>query len=913
MSNQLIFSSKVVFVGGNAITLPVAASDPGTAVNGDLYYNSTTNHIKSYVNGAWHTIQEDGISALTGDVTASGPGSAAATIAAGAVTASKLGTITDGVTLDQSGAGATLEVKALGIANAQIANSTIDLTTKVTGILPNSNTTATNANTASTIVARDSSGNFTAGTITAALTGAASANVLKAGDTMSGTLDMGANKITTTYVPLNAADLTNKAYVDAHAGTASSALDGTFVIQNTASPTKQMNFSAAGITAGQTRTITMPDANVDLGNLTNSNISASAAIVYSKLSLTNSIVNNDINGSAAIAYGKLALSGSIVDSDISASAAIALNKLAALTANKVLLSDASGFISASSVSNTTLGYLDATSSIQTQIDSKLATSAFTDAAVTGKLITGFTSGAATVLATDTILQAINKLDGNIGLRALDADVIKKNGSVAFTADQSMGGFKLTNLANGTTSNDAINYSQLQAVANGNIWLAPILDPDLVDDSLSAPPGSPVSNTVYLIGASPSGLWAGLAGHVVYYSGSSWIDILSRAVQVGDRFGIIMEHGAIGNLGGNMVGNSYKIAQVTNATPGSYAYSYHTPALYDTVLDNNSASQHFSHSYNYNGSAWVEIAGPGVITPGNALSFSGNTLNVLYDNVTLDLTTNQLEVKAGGISDSHINASAAIAYSKLAALTTGKALQSNASTGFIEVSSVTNTELGYLSGVTSAIQTQLGNKASTTLNNLGTTAINANLIAAADLTSDLGTSAARWNNLFVGTVDSGASALTLKSSASNGSIVLNPNGTGTIDLKVAKLRQTDSSTGTNWMETQYFDALSLSANISSATEISSSLSFALASFNGAIINYTIKEATSNSTRVGQLYVCTDGTVASSSDQYSETASLGSASILSLDATITGGNVVIRYNNTHATNAATMRCQIRRLRA
>ena len=52
----------------------------------------------------------------------------------------------------------------------------------------NSATTAASANTASAIVARDASGNFTAGTITAALTGAASSNVLKAGDTMTGAL-----------------------------------------------------------------------------------------------------------------------------------------------------------------------------------------------------------------------------------------------------------------------------------------------------------------------------------------------------------------------------------------------------------------------------------------------------------------------------------------------------------------------------------------------------------------------------------------------------------------------------------------------------------------------------------------------------------------------------------------------------
>ena len=49
------------------------------------------------------------------------------------------------------------------------------------GTISNSATTATNLNTASAIVARDASGNFTAGTITAALTGTASGNLVSGG------------------------------------------------------------------------------------------------------------------------------------------------------------------------------------------------------------------------------------------------------------------------------------------------------------------------------------------------------------------------------------------------------------------------------------------------------------------------------------------------------------------------------------------------------------------------------------------------------------------------------------------------------------------------------------------------------------------------------------------------------------
>jgi hypothetical protein len=47
-----------------------------------------------------------------------------------------------------------------------------------------------------------------------------------------------------------------------------------------------------------------------------------------------------------------------------------------------------------------------------------------------------------------------------------ANFIKRDGSVAFTADQSAGGFKLTNLAAGVAGTDAINLTQAQSLING---------------------------------------------------------------------------------------------------------------------------------------------------------------------------------------------------------------------------------------------------------------------------------------------------------------------------------------------------------------------------------------------------------------------------------------------------------------
>ena len=83
----------------------------------------------------------------------------------------QVGTITSGTWNASFAAG--LIVNADINASAAIVDTKL-ATIATAGKVSNSATTATNANTASAIVARDASGNFTAGTITAALTGNAS-------------------------------------------------------------------------------------------------------------------------------------------------------------------------------------------------------------------------------------------------------------------------------------------------------------------------------------------------------------------------------------------------------------------------------------------------------------------------------------------------------------------------------------------------------------------------------------------------------------------------------------------------------------------------------------------------------------------------------------------------------------------
>jgi len=60
-----------------------------------------------------------------------------------------------------------------------------------------------------------------------------------------------------------------------------------------------------------------------------------------------------------------------------------------------------------------------------------------------------------------------------GLAGLSDDdhtqYILADGTRAFSGDQSMGSFKITNLAAGSSANDAVNYSQLQAVLTNRDW------------------------------------------------------------------------------------------------------------------------------------------------------------------------------------------------------------------------------------------------------------------------------------------------------------------------------------------------------------------------------------------------------------------------------------------------------------
>jgi hypothetical protein len=162
------------------------------------------------------------------------------------------------------------------------------------------------------------------------------------------------------------------------------------------------------------------------GAIVNADVSNTAAIAYSKLSLSNSIVNADINSSAAIAYSKLSLSDSIVNADINASAAIADTKLATIsTAGKVSgtaitsgdISTSGSFTSSSFIASSSasagIGYSTGAGGTVTQATSKAT--AVTLNTVTGQITTTAASLAAATIVSFTL--------NNSAITAEDAIVI----------------------------------------------------------------------------------------------------------------------------------------------------------------------------------------------------------------------------------------------------------------------------------------------------------------------------------------------------------------------------------------------------------------------------------------------------------------------------------------------------------
>lgn len=420
----------------------------------------------------------------------------------------------------------------------------------------------------------------------------------------------------------------NGAFTDVSAGTFSltgqSLLDGKILIGNgsnlsaAVTPTGDVTISNAGVTA------------ISAGVIVNADVNASAAIAYSKLALSNSVVNADINASAAVDYTKLALNNSIVNADIFAGAGITYGKL----------SLANGIVNADINSSAAIAY------------DKLAD-----------------LGA----ATDRILIAAASDKVSAHATILSSDLILKDGTIAYEADQSMNSYKLTNLATPTAANDAANKQYVDNVAEG-------LKP----------------KTAVRVATTVAGTLASS------FENGDTIDGITLAT--GDR--ILIKDQASASQNGiytvNASGAPTRSTDFDSVTPideingamvavqqgtANAGKIYVQTGVVATVGTDPINFVFFNSVSGLTGGDGITISGSNVEVDhdGQGLQFSSNQLALEIDGGTLSKSGTGLKVADGGILDAQIGASADIDVSKL----------SNGS--------ITNTEFNYLTGLNSNIQ------------------------------------------------------------------------------------------------------------------------------------------------------------------------------------------------------------------
>lgn len=322
-----------------------------------------------------------------------------------------------------------------------------------------------------------------------------------------------------------------------------------------------------------------------------------------------------------------------------------------------------------------------------------------------------------------------------------ANFIQRTGTVAFTADQSMGGFKLTNLAAPASANDAATKAYVDAITVGldfkesvratttaNITLSGIQ----TIDGVSLVAGNRVlvknqttasENGIYVVAA---GAWSratdadsspevtsGLFTFVeegTNFADTSFVLTTNNPITLGTTALTFTQFSGAGSISAANLGTGVGTYDSVSGTTLRFRSIKQQPAGKVTVALSGSDIQ-------------LDIgAGTLVnadISASAAIARSKIAAGTVNHVVVNDGAGNLSSVAVLPISQGGTNSSAALSNNRIiissagalvesAAITANRALASNAS-GIPVATSVTDTELGYVSGVTSAIQTQLNNK------------------------------------------------------------------------------------------------------------------------------------------------------------------------------------------------------------
>lgn len=464
---------------GQPIVVGSLTADPGTATNGAIYYNSVSGQFRQFQGGVW-------ANAGTGSLAQNNVNVGNASSVPTAVNTTSVGDI-----LADSTNGLTIKTGV--IVNAEISASAAIALSKLAAL----GTNFVLVSNGSGVIAASSVTSTTLGFLdaTSSIQTQLNAKLALAGGTMSGAINMGSQAITNLASPVNPGDAVNfstlqglingttwktavlvattanitlsgEQTIDGFVTSASRVLvknqttqsqngiyitgSGAWTRSSDANTWSQLPASAVFVEEGT--------VNADLGFVCNVPVSGTigtTAVTFVQFSASGAYSADGVT--LQLSGGVFSVkNGGIADAQVSASAAIALSKLASLSNNFVLVSSGAGVIAVSAVTSTTLGFLDATSSIQTQLNGK-ATTALGNLASTAVNVSINPASDVAISLGSTSLRYINVAAQNILSGASDLQLNANSGSNNVQLINS--GFK-----RGATSSRFINEIYVDSIA-----------------------------------------------------------------------------------------------------------------------------------------------------------------------------------------------------------------------------------------------------------------------------------------------------------------------------------------------------------------------------------------------------------------------------------------------------------------
>ena len=517
------------------------------------------------------------------------------------------------------------------------------------------------------------------------------------GGTLSGTLNLSNNRIMGVGTPTSNNDAVNKSYVDNYITGAGSTIaknnltESRVVVSDTSGKinVSSVTTTELGYLSGVTSSIQTQLNNKANSSHTHSYLPLSGGTMSGAINLgTNKLTNLATPTSSTDATNKQYVDSQVATKQNTITGAASTIASSNLTSNRVTISDNSGKIGISDITTTELNYLDnVTSNIQTQLNNKLSLSGGT---MTGDINLGThkitnlgtptsNTDAATKSYVDT---AVANVSGGVSGAYLPLTGGTMSGEI------SMGNNKITNISTPTQNTDAVNKQYVDTQITS------------AQPNITGAASSIITSNLTASRALVSDTNGKVAVSAVTSTELGYLDGVTSNVQtqLNGKAATNHTHSYLPLSGGTLSGalslNNNKITNLATPTSNSDAVN---KSYVDTA-----------------------IAGVSGGITGAYLPLSGGTMtgdiNLNSNKVTgLPVPTTSSDAATKSYVDTQVSSKQNTITGGASTITTSNLTASRVlvsdNNGKVAVSAVTSTELGYLDGVTSSIQTQLNGKSS----------------------------------------------------------------------------------------------------------------------------------------------------------------------------------------------------------